>query len=210
MKLLLIRHGESIGNTEGRMQGQFDSPLSDRGREQVRALAARLLREGHSVAAVYASDLCRAAETAEILAAGLNVPVVLDARLREYDIGLLTGVIWREIELLYPELWHQIHQADEADAWVPVPGEEGNEAFHARLEAALAGIQARHEDGDTVAVVAHGGSLGMLLAHLLGMNTRRPLPFRFSNASLSIVEVANRRLRLTLMNDACHLDGDLR
>jgi broad specificity phosphatase PhoE len=210
MKLLLIRHGESIGNTEGRMQGQFDSPLSDRGREQVRALGGRLLREGHAMAAIYTSDLSRAAETAEILAAGLNVPVVLDARLREYDIGLLTGVIWREVELLYPELWQQIHQADEADAWVPVPGEEGNEAFHARLVAALAGIRARHEDGDTVAVVAHGGSLGILVAHLLGMDPRRPLPFRFGNASLSIVEEVHRRLRLTLMNDTCHLDDGLR
>ena len=206
MKLLLIRHGESIGNTEGRLQGQFDSPLSDRGREQARALAGRLLREGHAIAAIYASDLSRAAETAEILAAGLAVPVVLDARLREYHIGLLTGVVWREVEFLYPELWHQIHQAD---AWVPVPGEEGNEAFHARLAAALAGIQARHEEGDTVAVLAHGGSLGMLLAQLLGMDPRRPLPFRFGNASLSVVEVIRKRLRLTLMNDTCHLDGGL-
>jgi probable phosphoglycerate mutase len=207
MKLLLIRHGESIGNTEGRMQGQFDSPLSERGREQVRALGGRLLREGHAIAAIYASDLSRAAETAEILAAGLAIPVVLDARLREYDVGALTGVIWREVEFLYPELWQRLHQNGE---YVAFPGEEGNEAFHARLVGALADIQARHEDGHTVAVVAHGGSLGMLLAHLLGMDPRRPLPFRFSNASLSIVEVANRRLRLTLMNDACHLDGDLR
>jgi broad specificity phosphatase PhoE len=74
----------------------------------------------------------------------------------------------------------------------------------------LVDIQARHGDGDTVAVVGHGGSLGMLLAHLLGMDTRRPFPFRFGNASLSIVEAGGRRLRLALLNDTCHLDGDLR
>jgi broad specificity phosphatase PhoE len=207
MKLLLIRHGESIANTEGRLQGQLDSPLSDRGREQARALAARLLHERRTIAAIYASDLSRSAETAEILATGLSAPLHLDARLREYDVGDLTGVIWSEVEFLFPELWQRLHEDGE---YVAFPGEEGNEAFHARIAAVLAGIQARHSDGDTVAVVGHGGSLGMLLAHLLGMDTRRPLPFRFGNASLSIVEAGGRRLRLTLLNDTCHLDDDLR
>jgi broad specificity phosphatase PhoE len=207
MNLLLIRHGESIANIEGRMQGHFDSPLSDRGREQARALVARLQREGRSVAAIYGSDLSRAAETAEILAAGLSAPLHLDARLREYDVGVLTGVIWSEVEFLYPELWKQLHESSE---YVPFPSEEGNEAFHVRLADMLAFIQARHGADDTVAVVSHGGSLGMLLAHLLGMDTRRPLPFRIENASLSIVETGGRRLRLSLLNDTCHLVEDLR
>jgi len=205
MNLLLVRHGESIANTEGRMQGQFDSPLSDWGREQARALAARLVREGRPVAAVYASDLSRAAETAEILAAGLAAPLHLDARLREFDVGDLTGVIWSEVESLYPEIWTRIHESDE---YVRFPGEEDNEAFRVRLAEVLAFIQARHGEDDTVAVVTHGGSLGMLLTHLLGMDTRRPFPFRFSNASLSIVETGGRRTRLTLLNDTCHLDGE--
>jgi 2,3-bisphosphoglycerate-dependent phosphoglycerate mutase len=207
MTLLLIRHGESIANTEGRLQGQLDSPLSDRGRAQARALAARLQREGQSVAAIYASDLSRAAETAEILAASLAAPIHLDARLREYGVGALTGVIWSEVEFLFPELWQQLHESGE---YVAFPEEEGNEAFHARLAAVLADILARHGDAESVVVVGHGGSLGMLLAHLLGMDTRRPFPFRFGNASLSIVEAGGRRLRLALLNDTCHLDGDLR
>jgi broad specificity phosphatase PhoE len=207
MKLLLIRHGESIANTEGRMQGQLDSPLSDRGREQARALGGRLLREGHAMVAIYASDLSRAAETAEILATGLSAPLHLDARLREYGVGALTGIIWSEVEFLFPELWQRLHEDGE---YVALPEEEGNETFHARIEAVLADIQARHGDDDAVAVVGHGGSLGMLLAHLLGMDTRRPFPFRFGNASLSIVEAGGRRLRLALLNDTCHLDGDLR
>ncbi len=135
MNLLLIRHGESIANTEGRMQGHFDSPLNDRGREQARALAARLVREGRPVAAVYASDLSRAAETAEILAAGLAAPLHLDARLREYDVGVLAGVIWGEVEFLYPEFWREMHQSDE---YVRFPGQEDNEPFRVRLVEALA------------------------------------------------------------------------
>jgi broad specificity phosphatase PhoE len=206
MNLLLIRHGESIANTEGRLQGQLDSALSDRGREQARSLLSRLLRERRAVSVIYASDLGRAAETAEILAAGLSTPVVLDARLREYDVGILTGVIWREVEFLYPEQWHQMHHTD---AWVHFPGQEGREAFYTRVAAALADIRARHEDDETVALVAHGGSLSVLLAQLLGLDSGRPLPFRLGNASLSIVELGERRVRLDLLNDTCHLDGDI-
>lgn len=205
MKLLLIRHGESIANTEGRMQGHFDSPLNDRGRAQARALAARLTREAHAVSAVYASDLCRAAETAEIVAAALGAPLHLDTRLREFDIGELTGVVWSEVEHLYPDLWKQLHESTE---YVRLPGDEGHEAFHARLAEALSFIQDRHSPVDTVTIVSHGGSLNMLLAHLIGMDTHRPPPFRLSNASLSIVETGGRRTRLTLLNDTCHLDGE--
>lgn len=207
MKLLLIRHGQSVANAQGRLQGQFDSPLSDAGREQARALARRLRREEWPISAIYASDLIRAAETAEILAAVLDAPVALDERLREYDVGVLNGIIWNEIEFRYPDIWHGLHHSSE---WVPIPEEEGNDAFHERLVAALADVQSRHGEEESVAIVSHGGSLGMILAYLLGMDTGRPTPFRFGNTSLSIVELGSQEPRLWVMNDTCHLDGDLR
>jgi broad specificity phosphatase PhoE len=205
MKLLLVRHGESVGNQEGRMQGQFDSPLSDKGREQARALAQRLVREKHGISSVYASDLVRASETAVILAASLGLPVILDPRLREYDIGIFNGVIWREVEYSHPEIWREFHTSTE---WVQVPEAETNDAFHARLMSVITGIQNRHEDGETVAVVSHGGSIGMILAGLLGLGYERPTPFRLDNTSLTIVEFGNRGPYLSLMNDTHHLDGD--
>jgi broad specificity phosphatase PhoE len=207
VKLLLVRHGQSIANLEGRLQGQFDSPLTDLGREQARALGRRLQREEWAISAIYASDLSRAAETAEVLAAILDAPSVLDERLREYDVGVLNGIIWKEIEFLYPDIWHGLHHSTE---WVPIPEEEGNDAFHARLVAWLADMQARHDEEESVAVVSHGGSLGWLLAHLLGIDTSRPTPFRFSNASLSVVGLTARGPCLYVMNDTCHLDGNLR
>lgn len=206
MKLLLIRHGQSVANTEGRLQGQMDSPLTDEGRSQARALAMRLQREKVRVAAIYTSDLCRAAETAEIIGAALETPVVLDERLREYDAGVLNGVIWHEVEFLYPELWHRLHHSPE---WVHFPEAEGNQVFHARLAAALSDLQAKHHSEETTAVVSHGGSLGMMLADLLGLDARRSTPFRFGNASLTVVEFTPRGPRLTCMNDTSHLDGRL-
>jgi broad specificity phosphatase PhoE len=207
MKLLLIRHGESVGNAEYRVQGQAEFPLTERGRDQARALAQRLRREKWILSVLYASDLSRATETAEILAAEMEAEVVLDARLREYDVGVLNGIVWQEIEFLYPDIWHGLHHSPE---WVPIPDEEGTEAFHARIVAALANIQDRHKGTAATAVVSHGGTLGMILSHLLGMDPGRPTPFRFGNTSLSIVEFGSRGPRLTLMNDTCHLDGDLR
>ncbi len=207
MKLLLIRHGESVANIEGRVQGQLDSPLSDRGRDQSRALARRLVCEQWPVAAIYASDLKRAAETAEILAAELKVPLGLDERLREYDIGVLTGLVWREIEFLYPEIWHGMQTSP---VWTAIPKEEGTEVFDARLAAALADIRSEHTGDEVVAVVSHGGSLGVMVAHLLGIDTRLPVPFRFGNASLSVVEFRPRGPVLACLNDTCHLDGSLR
>jgi len=207
MKLLLIRHGESVANTEGRVQGQLDSPLNDRGRDQSRALARRLVCEQWPVAAIYASDLRRAAETAEILAAVLQAPLGLDERLREYDIGVLTGLVWREIEFLYPEIWHGMQTSP---VWTAIPEEEGTDVFHARLAAALADIRSGHTGDEVVAMVSHGGSLGVIVAHLLGIDTGLPVPFHFGNASLSVVEFRPRGPVLTCLNDTCHLDGNLR
>jgi broad specificity phosphatase PhoE len=206
MKLLLIRHGQSVGNIEERVQGQLDSPLTDRGRGQAYALAQRLAREERSISCIYASDLSRATETAEILAVEIGVPVLLDGRLREYDVGVLTGVIWQEIEFLYPDIWHGLHHSPD---WVPLPGEEGNEAFHTRLVAVLDDIVSKHGEGDVIVVVSHGGSLGMILAHLLGMDVQRPAPFQLGNASLSVVEFRACGPVLVCLNDMGHLDGNL-
>jgi broad specificity phosphatase PhoE len=206
MRFLFIRHGLSIANAQGRIQGQFDSPLSEQGRVQSQALGRRLVQEERSVSAIYASDLSRAAETAEILASSLDVPVILDERLREYGFGVLTGVAWRDVEYLHPEIWRAYYKRHE---WGPIPGEEGNEAFHTRLAAALADIHKEHGEEDAVAVVTHGGSLGMIMASLLGMARERPHPFRFGNASLTVVELGPRGWVLSCLNDACHIDDHL-
>jgi broad specificity phosphatase PhoE len=194
-----------VGNLEERIQGQAEYPLTQRGRDQARALALRLRREGLSVPAIYASDQGRAAETADILSAVLGTPVHLDARLREYDAGELNGIVFHEMETRYPELWRAWQTSPE---WVPFPGSEGTESFHARLAASLEDIQDRHSEGESVAVVTHGGSLGMILAHMLRIDINRPTPFHFGNASLSIVQLTPRGPRLTLMNDTSHLDSE--
>src|SRR4029079_8992231 len=99
--LLVARHGETDWNRAGRWQGWADPPLNDTGRAQARRLAEEL-RET-AVDAVYSSDLRRAFETAEILAAPHAVPVVADAGLREIDIGSWSGLTRAEIDARFPD-----------------------------------------------------------------------------------------------------------
>lgn len=202
MRLLLIRHGESQANAERRIQGWFDSPLTDAGRGQMRALARRLQNDVWNVIALYASSLCRAAESGEILAASLGVPLTLDERLREYGIGAFTGLTWGEVKERFPRLaaqWEASHRR------MPIPDEEGDSAFCDRLVAAFEDIVAAHPAETTVGVVAHGGTFNVYLKHLLGMDIDIRGPFAFSNAALSVVELGKRGPYITLLNDTCHL-----
>jgi len=207
MKLVCIRHGQSVANTEGRLQGQLDSPLTDLGRQQTHALARRLVREGWSLSAIHTSDLSRAAETAQILGEALRAPVYPDERLREHDVGILTGLTLAQIEQQHPEFM----QALRHDPVLPaIPGEESTDAFRRRVVLMLDQIRASYDQEETVAIVSHGRTLGMILVHLLGLDPDRRIPFRFGNTSLSVVEVYPHRNLLASVNDLCHLDDGLR
>jgi len=202
MRLLLIRHGQSVGNAAQRIQGLQDEPLTVVGRAQALALGQRL-QNGYDICALYASPLLRAHETAEIIADLLGLTVTCDDRLKEYDCGVVTGMCFEEVASEYPE----IAKGWQKDPWcVPIPGEEGLDVFQQRVLSAMHDIIAGHEGKDTAAVVAHGGTLGAYLAGLLGLDFRKRQPWMFDNASLSMVVLGGVRPRLTLLNDTCHLN----
>lgn len=145
--LLLVRHGETDWNAEGRLQGHTDRPLNDFGRRQAKALADELSDE--RLDAVYSSDLLRARETAEIVGERLGLPVVVDPDLREKNWGSWEGLTGAE-----------------RDA-VEFVGET-TQAHRERVLGALRRIAERHPDG-RVLVVTHGGSLRRVQAAVLGM-----------------------------------------
>jgi broad specificity phosphatase PhoE len=135
--LLLVRHGETDWNAEGRLQGHTDTPLNELGRRQALTLADELAGDG--IEAVYSSDLARARETAEIVAGRLGLPVVLDPDLREKDWGTWEGLTGAERER------------------VELAGET-TEAHRERTLRALRSIATGHPGG-RVLVVTHGGSM---------------------------------------------------
>jgi probable phosphoglycerate mutase len=159
--LLLVRHGETDWNRDGRWQGHSDTHLNDVGREQ----AVRVAGEVDGVDVVYSSDLARARETAYIVATRLGLPVRLDERLRERSFGAWEGKTGPEIEREFCEAHAR---------WLGGngPGAEDAEAFAdfaARVQGFLADVLARHPD-ETVLVVAHGGSIRVIHALASGLD----------------------------------------
>jgi broad specificity phosphatase PhoE len=146
--LLLVRHGETDWNAEGRLQGHTDRPLSDYGRRQARRLGEEL--EGEELEAIYSSDLARARETAEIVGERLGLPTVLDPDLREKDWGT-----WEGLDAL------------ERDR-VEFVG-ESTEAHQERMLRALRRIAERHPGDGRVLVVTHGGSMRRVQTAAMGM-----------------------------------------
>jgi broad specificity phosphatase PhoE len=152
-RILLVRHGQSVWNADGRWQGQADPPLSDLGGTQAAAAATRL----GSVDAIYASDLVRAHHTAEIIAAGLGTDVAVDPRLRERHAGDWEGRTRAEIDERWPGY---------LDSGRRPAGYESDESVLARVLEVLHEIADAH-DGD-VLVVTHGGVVRTLERHLGG------------------------------------------
>jgi probable phosphoglycerate mutase len=160
--LLLVRHGQSTWNADGRWQGQADPPLSALGEAQAREAAAHLA--GAEMVGVVASDLQRARRTAEILAAALDLEVRLDPDLREIDVGDWTGLTRTEIEAGWPG---ELANWSEGRSEAPLGGETRAHLAR-RARAALARAAAAASPGDRLLVVTHG-ALIRNLDRVLGM-----------------------------------------
>ena len=165
MRLLFVRHAESEGNSERRLQGHADFRLSERGRRQAAALRDRLGREGFAPTHVYTSPLLRSAETARIVSEGWRPEVVPWDDLKETDIGTFSGLTWAEIEEAHPEAARRFGGESDWDAV------EGAETFDQRRERGRRVIDAvieRHGDEDVVVLFTHGGILQYMVTALLG------------------------------------------
>jgi broad specificity phosphatase PhoE len=149
-RLLVVRHGQSVWNADGRWQGQADTPLSPLGQEQAREAAPRLAPFGFS--RVIASDLQRARLTAEILADRLGLAVEVDPDLREIDVGLWTGLTRDEIDARWPgELAEWAAGRSESTV-----GGETRTHLTDRARAALVRAAAGSSPGDSILMVSHG------------------------------------------------------
>ena len=158
--LLLVRHGETDWNRDGRWQGGSDTQLNDLGREQARALADEL--DGN-IDVVYSSDLARARETADIVAAKLGLEVRVDPRLRERSFGSWEGLTTLEIE----ERFADSHRRWQAGEGAGADDAEAFEDFSARVNDFLADLLRFHR-GREQHVFGGAHELPQLLAELAG------------------------------------------
>jgi len=163
--ILFLRHGRTVFNAEGRLQGQVDIPLDVVGQWQART-GAKALVQAHTPDLIVSSDLVRAWETAAAVRDAAPVDIVKDARLRERGFGIWEGFTGQELAAQYPEEWVQWRRGVENE-------KVGAEPKH---EAAARVVEAVHEHaasvaaGGTLVVVSHGAAITIAITELLGLD----------------------------------------
>jgi broad specificity phosphatase PhoE len=201
MRLFLVRHGATEWNQTGTYQGRLDVPLNADGRAQVAALRDRLRVEEFDIC--YTSALSRAIESASIIMEDRSCPVVHLADLDEMSYGRWETLTRAQIRERYPDDWTQFI-ADRAH--FTLPGGESQVDLASRVQRALHTILVEHsQTGANVLVVAHGGSLRLIIASCLRLGDVDVRRLRLDNASLSIVDVYGDDAILSLFNDTAHL-----
>jgi probable phosphoglycerate mutase len=197
--LVLVRHGETDWNAEERAQGHADVPLNERGHAQAETVAAVLA--GFGPVRLWSSDLARALQTAEHVAAATGLAIEPDARLREYDVGKRSGLTVDEFAAYFPE---------EHAAWLAheegnlVPGEETTAQVRARVVPALSDCLSTLEPGETGVAVLHGACLKVGLMGILGWPWElSPTLQGLENCGYCVLSEDPRRgrLRLTSYNE---------
>ena len=203
MNVLLVRHGETAWNREGRYQGRTDIPLAETGEAQVRALGLRLAHI--PITRAVASPLLRARRTAEAILEGRSVTLTLDAGLAEISHGEWEGKLSTDVEAAHAEMlgiWRS-----QPDRDVPAgPGAETLGDVEARawpvFVAALAGLG----ETDTVLIAAHDAVNRVLLCRVLGLPLTRVWSFRQAPATLNVLSGSDaNNLQLVRLNDSEHV-----
>lgn len=201
--LLLVRHGQSEWNREGRIQGQSGPGLTDVGRRQVRRIVA-WLAEAVPGAPVVSSDLTRCVETAEPIAAALGVEPELEEDLRERDLGAWTGRLHAEVREQDPERFARWRAGEDV---VPEIGGESSSRLTARVVAVLERRLAASPESGVVVVVTHAGPVWHGTHGLLGLSPG--VLSGVANASATEVSCDGDERRLTAWNQLTHLPASL-
>jgi len=199
-QVLLVRHGQSAPFVEGEpfplVDGQGDPPLSPLGQWQAQQVGKRLASE--PIDAIYATSLQRTSQTATPLAATLDKPIMIEPDLREVFLGVGEGGLFRKMSAE----GHPSTEAMRANReWGEVEGAETNLQFAGRTVPALQRLAENHPD-QLIAVFVHGGTIGSLLAHALGINMFSMMGSR--NSAISHLVVNRSQWVVRSFNDAAH------
>jgi probable phosphoglycerate mutase len=204
--ILLIRHGETAWNRMRRMQGHIDIGLNDEGQRQARSLARALQSE--RPAAIYASDLQRARNTAQAVADMHQLPLHIDSALRERCYGAFEGLMYDEISLQHPEAF-ALWQSRDPQARFPAGEREAEtlEEFHQRSVDVITRIAQQHPD-QRIVIVTHGGVLDCLYRAAHDLSITSPRDFAILNAAINRLRWDGHQFRVQQWADATHLEAD--
>lgn len=214
MKLIFIRHAQSMANAAGKWQGRGETELSELGRQQAEKLKERFAAEGFEPTHVYSSPMIRTSETARIATAAWNYPITPMDDLIEIDVGVFSGKNWEEVQAQYPEA-ARLYQ--ETRNWDHVPEAEPMADRRVRAERAVNQLIADHSNEDKLLAFTHGGIIHYLFAALMGFDRLWGMPVgntamfdfdldveRWHHSDSTLL---NTNLwRINRINDSSHLD----
>ena len=204
-RILLIRHGQSQGNAEGRFGGHTATPLSPRGKRQAEAVARSLRPE--KITAIYSSDLLRAVETAEPLARLTGLEIKRTTAFRERSVGVMEGLTFEEAAAQHPEQYAALIRRDFEHIIL------GGESYRQMLDRASEKLDHAIEQhkGGRICIFSHTGTICILTLHLMGALDApelRPVWIKTTNCGISRIELrSDGFVRVHSLNDTRHLAG---
>jgi probable phosphoglycerate mutase len=198
-EIIVIRHGETVWNLEGRWQGHFNSPLTKTGIKQAEAVAERFAEV--KFATLYSSDLERAIQTAERIAKGTHHQLIPDSRLRERNLGIFEGLTVAEIDEQFPEHSMKYKSFDPDHI---IPEGESMRQFSQRIRGCFKDLAKKHK-GETILAVAHGGVLNQLFKFVINVPLDAPRNYTLLNASVNIFICADAVWWLKTWGDVSHI-----
>ena len=203
-RLIAIRHGETEWNVGTRLQGQMDVPLNARGQQQARRVGQALQHDAPQV--LVSSDLSRARQTAEAVAAATGLPLQLDAGLRERHFGIWQGHTYQEVEAGWPEQSARWRRRE------PDFGPEGGETLQQFFDRVVASATrlARAHAGQTLVLVAHGGVLDCLYRAASRIALNAPRTWELPNTGVNRLLWTGEGFTLVGWGDVHHLDDEAR
>ena len=201
-QLFLVRHGLTVQNQQRRYCGISDVSLSEQGSHQAQLVGQILCSEDFTL--IYTSPLKRCLATAEAICKSPDICVAPLAGLSEIDFGLWEGLTFEEIQTAYPDqlkVW-----CENPDGFTFPQGESVCD-FRKRV---LASLEVILEAKGDVLIVAHGGSLRVIICHLCGWPMESLHSFELDPASLTILEYYENSTVVRVLNETCHLkEGEI-
>jgi broad specificity phosphatase PhoE len=198
-RIIFIRPGETDWNRADRWQGWVACPLNAHGRLQAESLANFLRNIGLGV--LYASDLRRAAETAQIISGKFGYEPIYDARLRERHIGNWQGMTLEEVQAWYPDEYTQFSSNPDT---FKIPGGESLAEVKTRMGEIFKEV-VKSDKAETVGIVSHTVTIRSLLSDLIPDYDPRSL--RLGNTAVTTIRPEGDRWSLVVSNDVTHLEG---
>ena len=200
-KLTLIRHGESVFNSQKKIQGKLDSSLTQTGISQTKLLSQHVKNENKNYDAIFSSPLKRAFETAHIISKHLELSLNVVENLKEINLGEWEGKFIEEIKKKESEAFENFISNP---LKYFIPSGENPLDFQKRVVSSINNIL--NSDDENILIVSHAGTINVFLCHVLNLNLNYMWKMHIENTSITEIVFNNFLPRVVLFNDICHLN----